>query len=319
MRQAITLVCLMTMFAMLALIEPTLPISPPVMPAALAQKITTEPLYRFSSDKNQYALIPGVNGQLVGFNSGYGAGFANPVIIGHVPGGTHQLVSVSIYVATKRDDYGERYFYTNDFTEFELKTSGYGWKKVKGGFYVSGKQVPGTVPLYRLWLERTVVPSGQFYTPKPGEDGWYYTTNEQEKNQALAAGYKSPRILGYVFSSPQPPPQPGPKIVSTGPTLDPDADLLRRGCTRPGVGSYDCPTIGGYEACEIYLKNGQVKACTTSADKQAQAAMDKDLYSIGCTRFLGRPDEFICKTKKGLDLCETYHTKGRVKQCLEAK
>src|SRR6185436_13205575 len=109
MRQAITLVCLMTMFATLALIEPALPISPPVMPAALAQKITTEPLYRFSSDKNQYALIPGVNGQLVGFNSGYGAGFADPVIIGHVPGGTHQLVSVSIYVATKRDDYGERY------------------------------------------------------------------------------------------------------------------------------------------------------------------------------------------------------------------
>ena len=310
----------MTVFAALMLIEPALPISQPAVPTALAQKITTEPLYRFVSDKNQYALIPGVNGQMVGFNSGYGDGFGNPVIIGHVPGGTHQLVTVSLYVAMKRDDYGERYFYTKDYTEYDLKTSsGYGWKKIKGGFYVSGKQVPGTVPLYRLWLERTVVPSGQFYTPKLGEDGWYYTTSEQEKNQALAAGYKHPVVLGYIFASPQPPPPPEPKIYPSGPAFDPDADLLRRGCTRPGLGSYNCPTIGGYEACEVYRKSGKVQACSTSADKQAQAAMDKDLFSVGCSRFLGRPDEFLCKTQKGLDLCETYYKNGKLKKCMLAK
>jgi len=320
MRQAITLICLMTMFAALMLIEPALPISQHTVPTALAQKITTQPLYRFSSDKNQYALMPGINGQLVGFNSGYGIGFGNPVIIGHVPGGTHQLVTVMIHAALKRgDDYGERYFYTDDFTEYDLKTSGYGWKKIAGIFYVSKTQVKGTVPLYRLWLERTVVPSGQFYTPKPGEDGWYYTTSEQEKNQALAAGYKHPRVLGYIYAEPQPPPPPGPKIQSSGPALDPDADLLRRGCTRPGLGSYDCPTIGGYEACEIYRNSGKVKACSTSANKQDQAAMDKDLFSVGCSRFLGRPDEFLCKTPKGVELCKTYKNNGKLKNCLQAK
>ena len=309
------------MFAALMLIEPALPISQPAVPTALAQKITTEPLYRFVSDQNHYLLMPGVNGQPTTLTPGYTAKFKNPTIIGHVPGGTHQLVSVSIGMLTKTDDYGERFFYSDDNAELDLKVSGYGWKRVKGiAFYVSGEQVPGTVPLYRLWLERTVVPSGQFYTPKPGEDGWYYTTSEQEKNQALAAGYKSPRKLGYIYSSPQPPPPPGPKIDPSGPTLDPDADLLRRGCTRPGPGAYDCPTIGGYEACEIYRAQGKVKGpCSTPANLKIQASMEKLLFSVGCSRFLGRPDEFLCKTQKGLDLCESYHKNGKLKKCMAAK
>jgi hypothetical protein len=323
MKQVLTLVCALIFFTALILTEPGLPFSKHTVPTALAQKITTEPLFRFRSDKNQYALMPGVNGQLVGFNPGYGDGFGNPVIIGHVPGGTHQLVTVMIHAALKRDDYGERYFYTDDFTEYDLKTSsGYQWKKIEGiAFYVSKTQVKGTVPLYRLWLERTVVPSGQFYTPKPGEDGWYYTTSEQEKNQALAAGYKYPRKLGYIYSSPQPPPPPGPKInTGGGPTFDPDADLLRRGCTRPSAGAYNCPTIGGYEACESYRLQQKIKGpCTTPANLKVQAAMDKLLFSVGCSRFLGRPDEFLCKTQTGRDLCKTYQNNGKVKNCHQAK
>ena len=319
MKQLLTLMCLLTLLAALMLIEAALPFPQHPVPTANAQAIKTEPLYRFSSDKNQYALIRGEN---VGFNDGYGAGFAKPVLIGHVPGGTHQLVTITIFAARKSDDYGERYFYTNDYAEYDLKTSsGYQWKKIKdAGFYVSKNQVKGTVPLYRLFLERTVVPSGQFHTPKAGEDGYYYTTSEQEKNQAIAAGYKYPRVLGYIYSSPQPPPPPTPKVDSSGKAISPDADLLNRGCTRPSLGAYNCPTIGGYEACESYRSQGKIKGpCSTPANLKIQEAMDKLLFSVGCTRFLGRPDEFICKTPKGLDLCKTYKANKKVKNCVEAK
>lgn len=111
----------------------------------------------------------------------------------------------------------------------------------------------------------------------------------------------------------------GPKIALGKGGLDADTDLLKRGCTRPAVGSYKCPTIGGYEACETYRKSGKVQACSTSANEKVQAAMDKLLFSVGCSRFLGRPDEFLCKTQKGLDLCETYHKNGKLKKCMLAK
>jgi hypothetical protein len=110
-----------------------------------------------------------------------------------------------------------------------------------------------------------------------------------------------------------------PQIVTGKPTRDADTDLLQRGCTRPAVGTYKCPTIGGYEACETYRKIGKVQACSTSANEKVQAAMDKLLFSVGCSRFLNRPDEFLCKTQKGLDLCETYHKNGKLKKCMAAK
>ena len=320
MKQLITLVCLLTFFAALTLVEPGLPFSGHVVPAVLAQQIKTEPLYRFASDSTHYLLMPGINGQPTTLTPGYTAGFKKPVVIGHAPGGTHQLATAFVYMATKTDDYGERYFYTDSLPELNLKVSGYGWKKVKGyAFKVATKQVKGTVPLYRLFLERTVVPSGQFFTPKPGEDGYYYTTSEQEKNQALAAGYKSPRVLGYIYSSPQPPPPPGPKINPSEPHSIP----MRTCCTRmhaPKPGRLQCPTIGGYEACESYRNQGIVKGpCSTPANLKIQAAMDKLLFSVGCTRFLGRPDEFLCKTQTGLDLCNTYLKNGKLKKCLVAK
>jgi hypothetical protein len=113
---------------------------------------------------------------------------------------------------------------------------------------------------------------------------------------------------------------PGPKIATgKGAPVDADTVLLKRGCTRPAPGAYSCPTISAYEACESYRNQGVVKACATSANEKVQAAMDKLLFSVGCSRFLGRADEFTCKTQKGLDLCETYHKNGKLKKCVMAK
>jgi hypothetical protein len=323
MRKALTPICLIAIFAVSLLIEPKVPISQHAVPAAFAQKIQTRPLYRFASDQNQYLLLPGENGQPATLPKGMSGNFKSQGIIGHVPGGTHQLETAGVYMAAKTDDYGERYFYTTKVDELELKTQQYGWTKVSGNiFYVSVKPVQGMVPLYVLFLERTVVPSGQFYTPKLGEDGYFYTTDEKEKNNAIAAGYKYPHVIGYIYSGPQPPTSTEtknsvPQIPPGKPAPDADTDLLKRGCTRPGLGAYQCPTVGGYEACESYRQQGKVKACTTTANLKIQAAMEKELFYLGCTRFLDRPDEFRCKTQKSLDLCETYRKNGKLTKCLK--
>jgi hypothetical protein len=104
--------------------------------------------------------------------------------------------------------------------------------------------------------------------------------------------------------------------VSFDALLAPDRDLANRGCRRNGVGYYACPTLIGYEACEVYRKSGKAKACSTTAEVVKQQAMDKDLFSVGCNRFLGRPDEFVCKTKKAVVACEAYRQKGQAKKCL---
>jgi hypothetical protein len=108
--------------------------------------------------------------------------------------------------------------------------------------------------------------------------------------------------------------------ISVGPaTTNADKDLLNRGCTREGVGVYNCPTVSSYAACESYRNSGGVKRCHTSADLEKQASMDKDLFSQGCKRFLGRPDEYLCQTKKSFDACEGYRKNGAAKKCLMAK
>jgi hypothetical protein len=129
-------------------------------------------------------------------------------------------------------------------------------------------------------------------------------------------GYKFVRIEGYVW------PQPTTVMphLSTGSTpLNADTDLLKRGCTREGIGIYNCPTVSSYAACQSYRNGGRVKMCHTSADLGKQAAMDKDLFNLGCKHFLGRPDEYLCQTPKSFDACEGYRKSGSAKKCLMAK
>jgi hypothetical protein len=107
----------------------------------------------------------------------------------------------------------------------------------------------------------------------------------------------------------------GPHISAGSATPNADKDLLDRGCTREGIGIYNCPTITTYAMCQAYRDSGRVKRCHTSADTDKQAAMDKDLFNRGCKRFLGRPDEYLCQTQKAAIACERYHKEGRIKPC----
>jgi hypothetical protein len=111
----------------------------------------------------------------------------------------------------------------------------------------------------------------------------------------------------------------GPKISTKSPSVSPDSVLLKLECTRPAVDEYKCPTQRAYETCQSYLQKGSVKVCTTTVNVLVQASIDKMLFSVGCTRFLGRADEFMCKTQRGLDLCETYHKNGKLKKCVMVK
>jgi len=106
---------------------------------------------------------------------------------------------------------------------------------------------------------------------------------------------------------------------SEQPTINADTDLLKRGCLRKGFGSYDCPTVASYHACQIYQNRGSVKDCSTPADLTKQAAMETELFGLGCNRFLDRPDQFLCKTQKSFDACESYRKKGETTKCLMAK
>ena len=204
------------------------------------------------------------------------------------------------------------------------------WKLDGNGIagYIASKQLTGTVPLYRLYHPPVFGPDDSV-----GEVGGaiqianrrhfrkclfnsydnLYTTSEKEKADAIIKhGYKFVRIEGYVWPTPT-------TVMPQGDPGKADTVLLNRGCTRPAVGEYKRPTQACYEACLAYQQQGSVKACYPTVNPLIQASIDKMLFSLGCMRFLGRADEFMCKTQQGLDLCETYKKNKTVKNCLVEK
>ncbi|HUR99568.1 MAG TPA: hypothetical protein VMZ26_15995 [Pyrinomonadaceae bacterium] len=115
---------------------------------------------------------------------------------------------------------------------------------------------------------------------------------------------------------------PKPKIkVSTAPPKSADVVLLNNGCNRiaGGLGGYDCFTPSGYSMCLSYKNSGAVKTCKTTLDWAAVRKVSDDLFTLGCKAFLGRPDDFVCITQRGLDACEVYKKNGKVKMCRKAK
>jgi hypothetical protein len=208
--------------------------------------------------------------------------------------------------------------------------------------YIASTQLSGTVPLYRLYhppqfgaeefadVDAALALFGQdegrhFRKCLLGDYDNLYTTSEKEKAFALTKlGYQFVRIEGYVWPQSaavsMEPTASVPKIdTSHNVAANPDTILLNLGCVRTAVGEYKCETQRGYETCQIYKQQGSVKACSTTVNPLIQASIDKQLFSLGCNRLLGRADEFLCKTQKGLDLCETYRKNGKLKKCLMAK
>lgn len=184
--------------------------------------------------------------------------------------------------------------------------------------YIASKQLPGTIPLYALYHPKS--PDKQ-YCLQSDYDNWYTTSEKEMSNAITNHGYQYVGITGYVWPHPttiddQPQQSSIPNNTGNKPSVTPEVDLLNRGCLRNSPGSYTCPTAASYEACQAYKNRGAAKQCATTADLSAQAAMEKTLYSVGCSRFLGRADQFMCKTKKSFDSCEGYRAHGVVTKCI---
>jgi hypothetical protein len=302
-----------------------------------AQTFSTVPLYRLYVRKGENPRFLGIAGfhfyttdinerNGVIKDKGYGdEGIAGYVLNQQAPG------TVPLYRLSKMvNDYGglpvaTKRFYTTDKAEADNAVKNFGFKREGIQCYVAARDKPlsGTVPLYRVYHpasrnSRTGA-IGFSYT---GDEDHFYTTDPDEKYKAITQlKYADEGIACYVWPE-QTDYHTVPRLNATPKTDagNPDTYLLNRGCTRTGVGAYDCPTVGGYEACEVYRKDGRAKACTTPRKGLLQqAAKDKELFSLGCTRLLGRPDEYICKTQKSLDACETYRTNGKLKKCVMAK
>jgi Repeat of unknown function (DUF5648) len=96
-------------------------------------------------------------------------------------------------------------------------------------------------------------------------------------------------------------------------------DLTSRGCSRflGRAGEYLCSTLNGTQACQAYVKKGD--GLVTKCHSVKQAEMNKDLKAHGCYNFLGRDDEFACKTTEGFKACENYRIDGQVKKCQPPK
>jgi len=222
------------------------------------------------------------------------------------------------------------------------------WKLDGSGIagYIAKTQLPGTVPLYRLYHQPLFGPeeadgSGSAVVNAMGGsktnysrkclfnsyDNLYTASPKEKAGAEKVHGYQYLRIEGYVWPQPTTVSMQPAAAPSTVPKIDtghnaapnPDTILLNLACVRSAVGEYKCETQRGYETCQLYKQQGSVKACSTTVNPLVQAAIDKELFSLGCNRLLGRADEFLCKTQKGLDLCETYRKNGKLKKCLMAK
>ena len=150
--------------------------------------------------------------------------------------------------------------------------------------------------------------------------GSNFTASETEKNNAIRNGMRFVRVEGYIWNQPVPKvAPPGPRIETGKKSIDADTDLLNRGCTRSAIGVYVCDAVGAYEACVTYRNAGKAKNCVLLGSLAQQKEMDQKLFSLGCVRFLGRPDEYICKTPKSFEACEVYRKNGKAKRCVKPR
>jgi len=302
-------------------------------PEPVPEMIQTVPLFRlYLMSFDNTGLNPGFHFYTTDsterdglLNHGHyrGEGIAGYVFNQLVPGTVplYRLSKTDVFMPGKYGWNATKHFYTTNKAETDKAVNSFGFKLEGIQCYVAPKDkpVPGTVALYRLYHPLSKSETGYVGINRAGDDDHFYTTNSGEKYKAVyKIQYADEGIACYVW------PQPAtlgdgkiPKLGPGKPVGDADSVLLKWGCTRPGVGAYNCPTIAGYEACENYRSKGEIKACSTSANQKVQAAMEKELFFVGCSRFLNRPDEFRCKTQKSFDLCETYRKNGTLKKCLQ--
>jgi hypothetical protein len=176
---------------------------------AAMQEGSTQPLFRFVSSKG-YRLYKTGSNVPAGLSDGP---WKNEGIVAHVflkqASGTKP-----VYQLTKADDYGVRFAYTGDSAEADRQKGGpadkHGigkWMNQGPVFYVAAVQLPGTVPLYRLYLPARIVgdtSSGGFSGMEVGTDAHFYTVKASEKNHATNNGWTDEGVVGYVWKEAYP-------------------------------------------------------------------------------------------------------------------
>jgi hypothetical protein len=86
-----------------------------------------------------------------------------------------------------------------------------------------------------------------------------------------------------------------------------------------------CTTKTGETFCEAFKKAGEVKDCKRSEAGPKRIAPPFDqivsngLAELGCSHFLGRPDEYLCKNREASVACDAFLKNGDVKDCKTAK
>jgi len=182
---------------------------------AYAQEGETKPLYSFVNSTGHRLYKIGS-----GMPSGVSGGlWKSEGVVAHVMptqmSGTkpvYQLIMTNPFVS---------FAYTGDKKEADKWKGGSGqgqWMNQGPVFYVASVQLPGTVPLYRLYAPVRVLgdtSSGGFSGWAPDSGQHFYTTKGSEKTHAINNGWVNQGIVGYVWKEPYPPAMPDLTIQKT--------------------------------------------------------------------------------------------------------
>ena len=141
---------------------------------------TTTTRHLYSADPDEAAGITKYAGWRAIGNVGFV--FRRPVV-GSIP-----LYRFSKYEDASGAAFGQHYFYTTNFNEGRQAVKDAHYNDEGVAAYVAATQLPGTLPLYRLYLPQAAL--------------HVYTSDTDERNRLIySSGYTLEGIEGYVWVS----------------------------------------------------------------------------------------------------------------------
>jgi len=324
MKRSLGFICLLSLIAILITTAPES--SGSFAPTAFAQAFATKPLYRFQSARGQYLYTTNSN-LPPGLSDGP---WENEGIVCHVANGpNHVMQTTAVYQLAKSDDFGVHYFYTNRSAEADTAAAD-GWTKQGIGFHVSPTQVPGTVPLYRLY--KPVVPekqkdkswldkigefiSGPEFTEAGAEvlqDAHFYTIRKDELSIARKSGFNLEGRIGYVWETPYPPPATlAPDLIVQHTQADETSVMVvlrNQGTGNTGGVEYEV-TLSVYDDKNNFLYKLHQPAPGLSPNQSAQVKFETGGKSLMAKRYQVKVDEANAVEESNEDNNETEMLSG---------
>jgi len=339
MKRTLTFVCAALILSVMAFLETNTTRSAGAATITAPEQVMTVPLYVLQNDGGFffYTIDPNEMATLQGTAGWHYIGIGCYVL----PNNKKLPGSVEVYRLVKDVTEGgmsvlnvgggtySSHFYTTDNVQAQRAASDLGWRLEGIPFYVSPKQIAGTVPLYRFYRAAGDIKEPMMITSHVYE--LHILTTDSHYADKHTAATKLIDIEGYVW------PKQTALDAATGlvdpvkvKTIDhpapmsPMDQLFSLGCTQDaGKKQITCPTVQGWDTCNFYKNKGELKvsSCITTADQVAFAKIETDLSSRSCTRFLGRAGEYLCQTLNGAEACQGYLKKkdGLVTKCLSVK